>query len=258
MNFFKSTIVTRVANFDDNICGFKFEPFANFSARKFSETEVVDVIGTVVSISDCIPFNSYRVDKIRRTLILEDYEEMTPEEFFRGAIKKMVGLIREAEKGINLSYIFMDFIVFCMQRFTKYTASIDGRISPVRSMVESLNKLMVKELTYRIARSTKESLLLVLESEYDDYFPVEQNWIVRKKLLFHFQYSDYNINNNHHVYQLQKISEDETMINMFKKDFYVQDVVDDIQTLLLNSTKSNKFSSADSIPFNIQDTPNSA
>ncbi|GJT26674.1 hypothetical protein Tco_0906949 [Tanacetum coccineum] len=71
---FKSTTVTRVANFDNNTRGFKFEPFANFSARKFSETEDVDVIGTVVSISYFIPFNSYGVDKIRRTLILKDYE----------------------------------------------------------------------------------------------------------------------------------------------------------------------------------------
>ncbi|GJW68556.1 hypothetical protein Tco_0122980 [Tanacetum coccineum] len=35
---------------------------------------VINVIGTIVSISDAIPFNYARVDKIRRTVILEDYE----------------------------------------------------------------------------------------------------------------------------------------------------------------------------------------
>ncbi|GJX77588.1 replication protein A 70 kDa DNA-binding subunit B [Tanacetum coccineum] len=74
LNFYKNTTITRVANFDNNTRGFKFKPFSNFTARKFFETEVVDVIGTVVSITDLIPFNNYGVDKIRRTLVLEDFD----------------------------------------------------------------------------------------------------------------------------------------------------------------------------------------
>ncbi|GJR01983.1 replication protein A 70 kDa DNA-binding subunit B [Tanacetum coccineum] len=74
MNFYKNTSVTRVGNFDNNTRGFKFEPFANFSTKEFSPSDVVDVIGTVVSMTDCIPFNTFGVDKIRRTLILKDVE----------------------------------------------------------------------------------------------------------------------------------------------------------------------------------------
>nr|GEY19152.1 HEAT repeat family protein, expressed [Tanacetum cinerariifolium] len=37
---------------------------------------------------------------------------------------------------------------------SKFTASMDGRISPVRSVVTSLNKLMLKELTGEIANCT--------------------------------------------------------------------------------------------------------
>ncbi|GJT58342.1 ribonuclease H-like domain-containing protein [Tanacetum coccineum] len=260
----------------------QFEPFANFSARKFSETEVVDVIGTVVSISDCIPFNSYRVDKIRRTLILEDYDGVKLECcFFDAWATKFDKLHKQRE---SLSHVVMILQLGKVKYFIEKPFVSNSIVSTKLFINDDISEIDAFRQT--IARSTKESLLLVLESviirvmddtasasllffdelvyklssiqcytlinqygeEYDDYFPVEQNWIVRKKLLFHFQYSDYNINNNHHVYQLQKISEDETMINMFKKDFYVQDVVDDIQTLLLNSTKSNKFSSADSIP----------
>ncbi|GKC56366.1 hypothetical protein Tco_1083964, partial [Tanacetum coccineum] len=33
------------------------------------------VIGTIISISDAVPFNYAGVDKIRRTVILEDYED---------------------------------------------------------------------------------------------------------------------------------------------------------------------------------------
>ncbi|GJT73270.1 replication protein A 70 kDa DNA-binding subunit B [Tanacetum coccineum] len=81
MNFFKNTTITRVADFDNNTRGFKFEPFANFTTRQFSESDVVDVIGTVVSMSDCIPFNIFGVDKIRRTLILKDVDSFTNHKF---------------------------------------------------------------------------------------------------------------------------------------------------------------------------------
>ncbi|GKB81301.1 putative reverse transcriptase domain-containing protein [Tanacetum coccineum] len=74
MNFYKNTYVTRAGDFDNNTRGFKFEPFANFTTRQFSETDVVDVIGTVVSMTDCILFNNFGVDKIRRTLILKDVD----------------------------------------------------------------------------------------------------------------------------------------------------------------------------------------
>ncbi|GJZ50590.1 putative reverse transcriptase domain-containing protein [Tanacetum coccineum] len=49
-----------------------FEHFSSFTARKFTETELCDVIGTVVSVSDAIPFNNYGKDQLRRTIILED------------------------------------------------------------------------------------------------------------------------------------------------------------------------------------------
>ncbi|GJX86439.1 hypothetical protein Tco_0337213 [Tanacetum coccineum] len=42
--------------------------------ERFSDTELCDVIGTIVSISDAILFNNFSVDKIRRTVILEDVE----------------------------------------------------------------------------------------------------------------------------------------------------------------------------------------
>ncbi|GKD57976.1 hypothetical protein Tco_1295485 [Tanacetum coccineum] len=44
------------------------------SHQEKSLRELCDVIGTIVSISDAIPFNYAGVDKIRRTVILEDFE----------------------------------------------------------------------------------------------------------------------------------------------------------------------------------------
>ncbi|GKF09509.1 hypothetical protein Tco_0043733 [Tanacetum coccineum] len=74
LNFFKNTALTRIESFDSNPRGFRFEHFGAFTSRKFFERELSDVIGTIVSISDSIPFNYAGVDKIRRTVILEDYD----------------------------------------------------------------------------------------------------------------------------------------------------------------------------------------
>ncbi|GKD97641.1 ATP-dependent DNA helicase PIF1-like protein, partial [Tanacetum coccineum] len=74
LNFFKNTTVTRVASFDNNTRGFKFEHFTAFTSRRFSDTELCDVIGTIVSISDAIPFNTFGVEKLKKTVILEDVE----------------------------------------------------------------------------------------------------------------------------------------------------------------------------------------
>ncbi|GJV78459.1 hypothetical protein Tco_1510043 [Tanacetum coccineum] len=43
------------------------------SHQEKSLRELCDVIGTIVSISNAIPFNYVGVDKIRRTVILEDF-----------------------------------------------------------------------------------------------------------------------------------------------------------------------------------------
>ncbi|GJX79437.1 replication protein A 70 kDa DNA-binding subunit B [Tanacetum coccineum] len=74
LNFFQGTTVTRVGSFDNNPHGFKFEHFTSFTSRTFKETELCDVIGTVVSVSDAIPFNNYGKDQLRRTIILEDVQ----------------------------------------------------------------------------------------------------------------------------------------------------------------------------------------
>ncbi|GJZ73834.1 replication protein A 70 kDa DNA-binding subunit B [Tanacetum coccineum] len=80
INFYKNTSVTRVNKFDNNVHGFKFEPFQNFATKHFSPTDVVDVIGTVVSISDLIPFSGgLDQEKRRRTILLEDVDGLQME-----------------------------------------------------------------------------------------------------------------------------------------------------------------------------------
>nr|GEX24748.1 replication protein A 70 kDa DNA-binding subunit B [Tanacetum cinerariifolium] len=51
------------------------------------------------------------------------------------------------------------------------------------------------------------------------------------------------------------MSVDEAMITLFKKDFIIEDAIDDMQTPLLSNAKSSKFNTVDTIPFNIDETP---
>lgn len=43
-------------------------------ARHNSEADIVDIIGTILEISELIPYESYGVEKVRRTILLEDTE----------------------------------------------------------------------------------------------------------------------------------------------------------------------------------------
>ncbi|GJT91686.1 replication protein A 70 kDa DNA-binding subunit B [Tanacetum coccineum] len=54
----------------------------------------------------------------------------------------------------------------------------------------------------------------------EDIFPEELiTNIVAKRLLFRIKYTEYNINNNHHVYQVKHMYEDAEFIKLHKKDF---------------------------------------
>ncbi|GKF33353.1 hypothetical protein Tco_0106553 [Tanacetum coccineum] len=45
------------------------------------------------------------------------------------------------------------------------------------------------------------------------------------------------------------------MVTRFKKDFILEDGVGDLQTPLLDTAKSSRFSNVANIPFNLEDSP---
>lgn len=58
----------------------------------------------------------------------------------------------------------------------------------------------------------------------DDDFPTELDSLIGKKMLFRFLYSEFNINNNNHVYQVKMISDEKAMIKKFKEGFVYEEV----------------------------------
>ncbi|PWA62801.1 hypothetical protein CTI12_AA361970 [Artemisia annua] len=93
------------------------------------------------------------------------------------------------------------------------------------------------------------------KNKADDIFPEELAPIVRKKLLFRFLFSSYNINFNNHVYQVKMISQDEDMIKTFKHGFINEENDGETKTPITPAVTANKFNSIDNIPFNIEQTP---
>ncbi|PWA75538.1 replication protein A 70 kDa DNA-binding subunit [Artemisia annua] len=57
----------------------------------------------------------------------------------------------------------------------------------------------------------------------DDDFPTELDILIGKKMLFRFLYSEFNINNNNHVYQVKMISDEKAMIKKFKEGFVYEE-----------------------------------
>ncbi|PWA85288.1 replication protein A 70 kDa DNA-binding subunit B [Artemisia annua] len=74
ITFFQSTKVTRIDHFDEDVFGFKLEPFSEILSKRYHEKDSVDVVGAIVAIGDIIQVPNTLVKKVRRTVIIEDTE----------------------------------------------------------------------------------------------------------------------------------------------------------------------------------------
>ncbi|PWA68382.1 replication protein A 70 kDa DNA-binding subunit B [Artemisia annua] len=339
MNLFKNTSVIRLASFDSNTRGFKFEPFPNFITRRFKESELVDVIETIVSISDPITFNKFGVDKIRRTVLLEDVDGgkleccffdawadkftklaeisdkvghavyadidgydpkkhtitvfspakkiLTPEEFFERAVKKSVGSIRDTENihkihrkhgwaylackkcgsaakevlnknGSSSSSKSKKQQVWNCKKCKEITA-VGMKFKVIVCVIDdsgSASFLLFDDMVYKLCDVQCHILIKQYGPDHEDYFPSELNIMVGKKGLFRFEYTSFNMNNNNHVYQVKMMSEEAAIIEMFEKDFIIKDAADQLETPEVTAANSSKFAVGETVPFNIEETPN--
>ena len=53
----------------------------------------------------------------------------------------------------------------------------------------------------------------------DEYFPDELNQIIGRQYLFKIFYSEFNHNNNSHIYRAEKVTDDDDIIRFFKMGF---------------------------------------
>ena len=58
----------------------------------------------------------------------------------------------------------------------------------------------------------------------DEYFPDELNEIIGKQYLFKIKYTEFNHNNNSHIYRTEKVTDDVDTVNYFKNGFIDEEV----------------------------------
>nr|GEY97387.1 hypothetical protein [Tanacetum cinerariifolium] len=81
-----------------------------------------------------------------------------------------------------------------------------------------------------VYKMTKLSAWEIMEKQgmdADRYFPDDLNQIIRKQYLFKVKYSEFNHNNNSHVYRAEKVTEDVETINYFKNGFFDDETGDE-------------------------------
>ncbi|PWA44938.1 replication protein A 70 kDa DNA-binding subunit B [Artemisia annua] len=206
--------------------------------------------------------------------------EVASEEFFNGTIKKMVGSIRDSDTKFNCvvyakihkihrergwAYMACKKCGCVVKEVEKGHSSSSGSKFKMQQVwmcnkhsevtaneshcpciddTVSASLLLFDDMILKLCGVQCNSLIKEYGTEVDYYFPGELNVMVGKKLLFHFEYTKFNINNNNYVQQVKLLSEKEAMINTFKKGFHHR----------VTSANTNKLT-GDNIPFNMEETP---
>ncbi|GJR39366.1 replication protein A 70 kDa DNA-binding subunit B [Tanacetum coccineum] len=274
LNFFQGTTVTRVGSFDNNPRGFKFEHFSSFTSRTFTERELCDVIGTVVSVSNAIPFNNYGKDQLRRTIILEDLsdrekegfdpanhtialltpvkKEVTADDFFKGAIKNTVGSIRDSDGSYHcILYAKIHKIhrengwtyLACKKygRSAKEVESDESSSSGKRTKKQQLwNCRVHKGLTASLVHMRFKVIVRVIDDTRSAYL------LLFDDLVFYLT----NGEQCHKLIQTHGPNYDD----YFPPELNVLDAEDDLHTPVLGTANSSRFSNVANIPFNIEES----
>ncbi|GJT03066.1 replication protein A 70 kDa DNA-binding subunit B [Tanacetum coccineum] len=237
-----------------------------------------DVIGTVVSVLDAIPFNNYGKDQLRRTIILEDVHIIQKKKVFdRNDMQKGRSQRERKVKGTGHRE--------CTHQTPKNR--VDKESTKGRSTIKAPEKgqkiiqlqyiLQFKVVRFDVMDDTGSASLLLFDDlvfnltngeqchkliqehgpNYDDYFPPELNVLVGKRVLWPFQYTNDHIENNNFLYQVKLLSVDEAMLTSFQKGFHLRDTLL-LEAPLLDTAKSSRFSNVANIPFNLEDSPQTA
>ncbi|PWA75791.1 replication protein A 70 kDa DNA-binding subunit B [Artemisia annua] len=166
IGFYKNTSVTRVAPFDQNTRGFRFEPFQNFTRRHFTETDIVDVIGTIISISEPIPYESYGAQKTRRIVTLEDVDGVTLDCcFFDGWVDRFNSK-PSVSNWVFATKLYLNDNIPEINSFRKMYQEMDGYVEKnivLNMFSPSKNEITADEFFENAVRKTVGS---IRESEY--------------------------------------------------------------------------------------------
>ncbi|GKF45272.1 replication protein A 70 kDa DNA-binding subunit B, partial [Tanacetum coccineum] len=124
-------------------------------------------------------------------------------------------------------------IALFMQQYTSYNMKMVGLIPDAKHAIQRFKIIVrifdetgtaqVVIFDNNVYKMTKLSAWEIMEKQgmdADRYFPDDLNQIIGKQYLFKVKYSEFNHNNNSHVYRAEKVTEDVETINYFKNGFF--------------------------------------
>nr|GEU61635.1 hypothetical protein [Tanacetum cinerariifolium] len=257
INFFKSTVVTRIDPFKNNVNGFILEAFNRLldGTYQYHEHEAVDVHWFVVAIGEVVPIQSAAGRKIRRTVVIEDAESNQLDFTFWDQWANMWD--EYAQKRNELGHVVLFFNWESFKELPEYDESqfkiaVFTPQKPVVTIVEffhgAVKKMVANHDAVQVASRYKVIMQIIDQSgsapivffntminklsghttwelmerhgmDVDGYWPKELLEFVSKKFLFKIYYLDYNDNNNKHIYKCDAVNDDPKMIWHFKDGF---------------------------------------
>nr|GEX46067.1 replication protein A 70 kDa DNA-binding subunit B [Tanacetum cinerariifolium] len=248
------------------------------------------MFSTKIYINDNIPeiVDGYDPNKASTTIFSPPKKIVSPNDFLDGAVKKMVGNIRDSEHVFHcvvyakihkihrehgwayLGYKRRGRVAKQIEsknassNGSKYNKNKFGGASSTRRSqwykvivrviddTGSASLLLFDDFVYKLSGVHCQTLIKYGE-QHEDYFLTELNVVVGKKLLFRFNYPTDCIKNNNHIYSAKHMSDDEITINIFKKDFITEVFHDDAPISFNRTTQKTMSSLSKRQKFNLID-----
>ncbi|GJU56314.1 replication protein A 70 kDa DNA-binding subunit B [Tanacetum coccineum] len=192
----------------------------------------------------------YNASEFKIEIHNPDSHVVTPTEFMQGCFRKMVGMIRDIEPE-TYCVVYATIHSIQYENGWAYIAckSCNTKVTPIQSKVGSSSRNKKQLLHYKnhretyavvsrfkiivrvfdesgfaqvvlfdnnVYKMTKLSAWKIMEEQGMDvnqYFPDDLNQIIRKQYMFKIKYSQFNHNNNSHVYRAEKFVDNQTLQN---------------------------------------------
>ncbi|GKB56218.1 replication protein A 70 kDa DNA-binding subunit B [Tanacetum coccineum] len=250
LNFYRNTTVTRVIPFDQNPRGFNFEPFQD------------DLVAQILLEYDAIVYA--KVHKIHREnrwtyigcKICGSKAKLIDSTIVTGiakplAIFDLLGIIHPShQRRSNNSGGAKNMKLLKLYKVIVHV--IDQTGSGSLLLFDDMISQLVGVPCYKL----KEQY----GANAENTFPEElTNNIVGKRLLLRATYSEYNISNNNHVYQVKMMSEILSLLSILKKILSLRMMMKCLNPPAPTvGTRHSRLQYQDSLPFNLEVTPPSA
>ncbi|GKB40853.1 replication protein A 70 kDa DNA-binding subunit B [Tanacetum coccineum] len=140
----------------------------------------------------------YNASEFKIEIHNPDSHVVTPAEFMQGCLRKMVGMIRDIEP-------VQDYCSYLHESGSAQVVLFDNNV-------------------YKMTKLSAWQIMEEQGMDANQYFPDDLNQIIGKQYLFKIKYSQFNHNNNSHVYRAEKVTEDVETINYFKNGFVKYEV----------------------------------